>query len=135
MVTDYSHVSVRAAAAIIVPMGPAVGCAVRTGGPGWPEPVSRRSPCPPPIALLVALQVVLVDVRGEKEMAPVLEGIKSAGGEALAVQCDVRDRAQVRCARCRPALSTAVSACPRLLLRVTRADCLCAGRSATSPGT
>ncbi|KAL4420621.1 hypothetical protein ABPG75_010277 [Micractinium tetrahymenae] len=40
-------------------------------------------------------QVVLVDVRGEKEMAPVLEHIKSAGGQALAVQCDVRDRAQV----------------------------------------
>ncbi|KAL4420594.1 hypothetical protein ABPG75_010250 [Micractinium tetrahymenae] len=40
-------------------------------------------------------KVVLVDVRGEKEMAPVLEHIKSAGGQALAVQCDVRDRAQV----------------------------------------
>lgn len=42
-------------------------------------------------------------MRGEKEMGALLEGIKAAGGQALAVRCDVRDRAQVRWARRRPA--------------------------------
>lgn len=42
------------------------------------------------------VQVVLLDVQPPKDMAAVVDHIQSAGGEALALQCDVRDRAQVR---------------------------------------
>ena len=69
------------------------------GRPQQPATLGALLSLPPPPA--PRLQVVLVDVRPEKELAPLVEKIKGEGGEALAVQADVADKKQVGLASCR----------------------------------